>query len=235
MDRSTPSTRIGDAERAEAQRALQDHLNAGRSTLDACRSPSSWSDSPGVADAVTAAEIAALFADLPAPHPTLPELPRARTRRNLVIVGAVAVLALVGSLGFVIGRAQTAPSPSSVAGAAPTPSASPATEPSASLTESAAPLPDSATVRRSTGPGLVTLRPSCGVDLDDLTSPTWNAVPGAVAVTSGSPPTHRRARGDRRCDQDCAPQRRLRVARSADGGDIATSPDLRRGAVQVRP
>jgi Domain of unknown function (DUF1707) len=30
MIRSTPSTRIGEAERAEAQRALQDHLNAGR-------------------------------------------------------------------------------------------------------------------------------------------------------------------------------------------------------------
>jgi hypothetical protein len=35
-------------------------------------------------------------------------------------------------------------------------------------------LPDSATVRRTTGPGLITLRPSYGVDLDDVTSPTWN-------------------------------------------------------------
>jgi hypothetical protein len=166
MARSTPSTRIGEAERAEAQRALQHHLNAGRLQLAdfverfACAS-----------GAVTAAEIAALFADLPAPHPKLPKPPLERTRRNLVIVGAVVVLALVGLLGFAIGRGQTAPAPSSGAVAIPTPSVSPAPW---SAGESPDGLPDSVTVRRSTGPGLITLRPSYGVDLDDVTRATWN-------------------------------------------------------------
>ena len=53
----------------------------------------------------------ALFADLPAPHPTLPRPPRGRTRWPLVIVGVVAVLALAGWLGFVIGPGRTAPVP----------------------------------------------------------------------------------------------------------------------------
>jgi hypothetical protein len=56
--------RIGEAERVEAQRALQSHLNAGR--LQIAEFVERFA-----ADAVTAAEIAALFADLPAPHPTL--------------------------------------------------------------------------------------------------------------------------------------------------------------------
>ncbi|HSU10974.1 MAG TPA: DUF1707 domain-containing protein, partial [Pseudonocardia sp.] len=139
--------RIGEAERAEAQRALQSHLNAGR--LQIAEFVERFA---GAADAVTAAEIAALFTDLPAPHPKLPGTPPGRTRRNLVIVGAVAALALVGMLGFVIGRARTATPPEGVGG-------------------SLQALPDSATVRRSTGPGLITLRPSDGVDLDDLTTP----------------------------------------------------------------
>jgi hypothetical protein len=39
-------------------------------------------------------------------------------------------------------------------------------------------LLDSAPVRRRTGPELITLRPSSGVDLDDVTSPTWNVGTG---------------------------------------------------------
>lgn len=73
----------------------------------------------GAADAVTVADIAALFADLPAPHPKLAGPPHERMRRNLVIVGAAAVLALVGSLRFAVGRVQTAPATSPVAAAAP--------------------------------------------------------------------------------------------------------------------
>ena len=143
--------RIGEAERAEAQRALQSHLDAGR--LQIAEFVERFA---GAADAVTAAEIAALFADLPAPHPKLPGTPLGRTRRNLVIVGAIASLALVGMLGFVIGRARTATPPEGVG-------------------RSLQALPDSSMVRRSTGPGLITLRPSDGVDLDDLTTPTWDA------------------------------------------------------------
>jgi hypothetical protein len=92
--RSTPTVRIGDAERAEAQRALQHHLNAGRLQL------AEFVDRFGrAAESVTAADVAALFADLPAPHPKLPGAPGERIRHRLVIVGAVAALAFVGSLG----------------------------------------------------------------------------------------------------------------------------------------
>jgi hypothetical protein len=154
MVKSTPSTRIGDAERAEAQRALQGHLNAGR--LQVAEFVQRFA---GAADAVTAAEITALFADLPAPHPKLPGPPLGRTRRNLVIVGAVAALALVGLLGFVIGRGQITPASSSSAVAAPMPSVSP----TGSAKEGPVAAPDSATVRWSTGPGVITLRPFDGV------------------------------------------------------------------------
>ena len=93
--------RIGEAERAEAQRALQDHLGAGR--LQVAEFVERFA---AAADATTAAEIAALFADLPPPHPKLPGSPLGRTLWNLVIVGAVAVLALAGLLGYVIGRGK---------------------------------------------------------------------------------------------------------------------------------
>lgn len=174
--RSTPSTRVGEAERAEAQRALQEHLNAGR--LQVTEFVERFA---GAADAVTAADIAALFADLPAPHPTLPGAPPGRTRRNLVIVGAVAVLALVGALGFVIGRGTSTPAPSADAVAAPVPSVSP----TGGAGSSTAAVPDGVTVRRSTGPGLITMRPSDGVDLDDVTSPTWNVGTGCCGRDLG--------------------------------------------------
>jgi hypothetical protein len=151
---AAPSTRIGDVERADAQRALQEHLNAGRLQL------AEFVERFGrAADAVTAAELTALFADLPAPHPKLPEPPPGRSRRNLVVVGAAVALALVGLLGFAIGRGRGA---DAVAAPAPTGSV----------------VPDTAAVRRSSGPGLITLRPSYGVDLDDLTSPAWNVGTG---------------------------------------------------------
>ena len=177
--RSAPSTRIGDAERADAQRALQQHLDAGRLQV------TEFVERFGTAaDAVTAAEIAALFADLPAPHPTLPGPPADRSRRTLVIVGAVAALALVGLLGFVVGRGQSDPAPSPGVVAAPAPSASPAAEPSASAVSPDA-VPDTTTVRRTTGPGTITLRPSEGVDLDDVTSPTWNLGTGCCGRDVG--------------------------------------------------
>jgi hypothetical protein len=46
-------------------------------------------------------------------------------------------------------------------------------------------LPDRVAVRRSTGPGLITLRPSDGVDLDDVTSPTWNVGAGCFGRDVG--------------------------------------------------
>ena len=179
MDRSTPSTRIGEAERAEAQRALQDHLNAGRIQL-----AEFVERFAGAADAVTAAEIAALFADLPAPHPKLPSSPLGRKRRSFAIVSAVAALAIAGLLGFVIGRGQSTSESSASAVAAPMPSGSP-TE---SAGQRSAALPDNVVVRRTTGPGTITLRPSYGVDLDDVTGSNWNVGIGCCGhdVESGS-------------------------------------------------
>ena len=55
-------------ERADAQRALQEHFNAGRLQL-----AEFVERFARAADAVTAAELTALFADLPAPPPKLPE------------------------------------------------------------------------------------------------------------------------------------------------------------------
>jgi len=175
-----PSTRIGDAERAEAQRLLQSHLDAGR--LQVGEFVERFA---GAADSVTAAQIAALFADLPAPHPTLPGPPADRTRRTLVVVGAVAVLALAGLLGFTIGRGRPASAPHSGVVAAPSLSTSPAAEPSGSAAASPGALPDDTTVRRTTGPGTITLRPSDGVDLDDVTSPTWDLGTGCCGRDVG--------------------------------------------------
>ena len=162
MAESTPSLRISELERAEAQRALQHHLGTGRLQL-----AEFLERFAGAASAVTASEIAALFADLPPPHPTLPEPPRERTRWHLVMVGAVVVLALVG-LGFVIGQGQTSPAASAGADAAPTRA-----------------LPTGTTVRRTTGPGMLTLHPTDGVDLDDVTSPTWNIGAGCCGRDVG--------------------------------------------------
>ena len=168
MAGSSSSTRIGDAERAQAQRALQHHLGTGRLQLTEFVERFALA-----ADAVTAADVAALFVDLPAPHPKLPRSPLERTRRSIVLVSAVVALAFTGLLGFAIGRDQAAP--------APTPSAS-ADLPPDSAGER---LPDSAMVRRSTGPGLITLRPSFGVDLDDLTSVTWDVGAGCCGRDVG--------------------------------------------------
>ena len=168
-----PSPRIGDAERAEAQRALQQHLGAGRLRVDEF-----VERFRGAAEALTAAEAAALFADLPAPHPRLPRSPAAGTRRGLVVAGALALLLLAGVVGFAVGRGRPAPAPP-VAVAAPAPDAAP---PFGPLTSPAGPpandpdaLADSATVRWTTGPGLITLRPSYGIDLDNM---TWHVDTG---------------------------------------------------------
>jgi hypothetical protein len=46
-------------------------------------------------------------------------------------------------------------------------------------------LSDNVTVRRSTGPGLITLTPSNGVDLDDVSMPNWNAGTGCCGHDVG--------------------------------------------------
>ncbi|SHK57336.1 protein of unknown function [Pseudonocardia thermophila] len=59
--------RIGNAERDSAMKALDEHLAAGRLGVD------EYSErSAAAAAATTAAELKALFTDLPPPHPELP-------------------------------------------------------------------------------------------------------------------------------------------------------------------
>lgn len=180
---ATPPTRIGETERAAAQLALQEHLNAGRLQVN------EYADrSARAANAVTATEVAALFADLPAQHPKLPGSPVGGSGRNLVIVGAVVTLAVVTLVAFVIGRSgQNGPAISPAVAAGPTTSAAPtidavnqttAITPGESADGSAAPLPDSTTVRRTTGAVAITLRPSYSLDLDDNTSPNWSVGAG---------------------------------------------------------
>jgi Domain of unknown function (DUF1707) len=62
-----PPLRIGHAERTAAQKALDEHLTAGRLGID------EYADrSAAIANAVVAADLAAQFVDLPEPHPQLP-------------------------------------------------------------------------------------------------------------------------------------------------------------------
>lgn len=63
----TPQLRIGTAERSAAMKALDEHLSAGRLTVE------EYADrSATAANATVAPELAALFTDLPDPHPDLP-------------------------------------------------------------------------------------------------------------------------------------------------------------------
>jgi Domain of unknown function (DUF1707) len=62
-----PRVRIGHAERTAAQQALDEHLAAGRLDIDEYANRSA-----AAANAVVAADLAALFTDLPQPHPELP-------------------------------------------------------------------------------------------------------------------------------------------------------------------
>jgi Domain of unknown function (DUF1707) len=62
-----PPIRIGNDERAAAMAALDEHLAQGRLDVEEYGERSAVA-----ANAVVAADLAALFTDLPAPHPTLP-------------------------------------------------------------------------------------------------------------------------------------------------------------------
>jgi hypothetical protein len=64
--------RIGNAERTAAMKALDEHLTAGRLGVE------EYADrSAAAANAVVATDLAALFTDLPEPHPRLPGRPPA--------------------------------------------------------------------------------------------------------------------------------------------------------------
>ena len=182
MNSHKSSTRIGNAEREEAQRALHEHLNAGRLQVNEYAERTA-----AAAGATTAAELAVLFTDLPAPRPKLPGSPAGGMLRNPVVLGGLALLALA-CLGLVVAfaggsdpvpppvppsptTAQALPTTTTTTPAVrPTPSTAPAT---ASATAGAAPVADGVEVRRDTGDDVITLRPSFGVDLDEKVSPNW--------------------------------------------------------------
>jgi len=70
MTDERPPIRIGTAERDAAMKALDAHLEAGRLDVDEYGERSARASV-----ATTAPELAALFGDLPAPHPALPGIP----------------------------------------------------------------------------------------------------------------------------------------------------------------
>jgi hypothetical protein len=188
------STRIGTAEREAAQRALQEHLNAGRLQVNEYAERSAQA-----ADATTASEIAVLFTDLPAPRPKLPGMANSalgRMVRNPVVVGAtvLAVAAVALVVGFSVrGIPPSPPAPQpgpTVRALPPVATSAPVSRPTTSATSTASPdgtggtaavLPNGVDVRRTTGTDVITLRPSYGVDLDNNTSSNW-----AVANTGTS-------------------------------------------------
>lgn len=66
----TGPLRVGTAERTAAMAALDEHLAAGRLGVE------EYADRSAIAaNAAVTSEIAALFTDLPAPHPDLPGVP----------------------------------------------------------------------------------------------------------------------------------------------------------------
>lgn len=100
--------RIGNEERAAAQRALDEHLAAGRLEMD------EFADRYAAAGvAHTRAELDALFTDLPAPHPFAPPVPPLPSRLGQwrgylpdsgvarIVLAIIAVAALTLVLPFV--------------------------------------------------------------------------------------------------------------------------------------
>lgn len=94
--------RIGTAERTAAMKALDEHLSAGRLGVE------EYADRSAVAaDATVASELAGLFTDLPAPHPTLPGVAAPPPTAAMPVVGPqTAPLPAVAPSGSVAERAN---------------------------------------------------------------------------------------------------------------------------------
>ena len=175
---SRSSTRIGATERAAAQHALEQHLNAGRLQVE------EYADrSAAAANAVTASELSVLFVDLPRPHPKLPGS-GIGAPRTLALLGGAGVLALLGVLAFAFGGSTPTPlvpdpipNPQPTSRVVPTTTATRSAPATTRAEGTAAPLAG-ATVRRTTGTQAITLRPNYGVDLDDNVSPNWSVGQG---------------------------------------------------------
>ena len=175
------STRIGNAEREAAQRDLHEHLKAGRLQVNEYAERTARA-----ADATVASEIAALFTDLPAPRPKLPG--QATLRYGLIAGAAVVVLAGLALVVGVSGSADTPPTPvppPPTTRALPTvttttPTSRPTTPTTSPVDGTAATLPAGVEVRRTTEAEPITLRPSFGVDLDNITSENWAVAAGGT-------------------------------------------------------
>jgi hypothetical protein len=98
-----PPLRIGHAERTAAQRALDEHLAAGRLGVE------EYADRTAVAaNAVVAGDLAALFTDLPEPHPELPSAkPPATSVRGTDALGVIG-LAVIVAVGLALLTRQPA-------------------------------------------------------------------------------------------------------------------------------
>ncbi len=132
----------------------------------------------------------------PPTAPTGPAAPAPRRRRGWLV--AVAVIAvLVGVIAILLATRGNGTTPQAAPSGTSTPSATtapPATSaPSSSTPRSTAagadptdvPLPDGVSIRRSTGPSPITLRPSYGIDLDDDISPNWDVHSGPISSSAG--------------------------------------------------
>jgi Domain of unknown function (DUF1707) len=95
--------RIGHAERTAAQNALDEHLAAGRLGID------EYADrSAAIANAVVAADLAALFVDLPEPHPPLPGSVATPARTAPPVTQGMLGLAVVVAIGLALLTRQPA-------------------------------------------------------------------------------------------------------------------------------
>jgi hypothetical protein len=124
MTERKASMRIGTAERVAAQRALQEHLNAGRLPVNEYAERTARADS-----ATLAAELAELFSDLPGPHPKLPGIPSSTVGKILrkPVFLVVAAVVLVGAMVAVGLSLSGGPAGPSTGAAGPAPTASPPT------------------------------------------------------------------------------------------------------------
>jgi hypothetical protein len=95
MNPGDPPLRIGTVERTAAMKALDEHLAAGRLGVE------EYADrSAAAANATVAPELAALFTDLPAPHPELPgAVPAIPPTAPLPAVPPSAAVSVLGSWG----------------------------------------------------------------------------------------------------------------------------------------
>ena len=178
MSGEAGSARVGNAEREAAQRALHEHLNAGRLGIQ------EYSERSAVAaNATSAGELANLFVDLPPPHPPLPGIPTKHgPGRTALVVTAAAVLLVVGVV--------VAVSVSRTGSATPTgPPAAPASALPATPDVSVDPTTPSSGITTTTDDAPTSPIPSGGTYLSQLTAidhSRYGSIDGDAATANGA-------------------------------------------------